>query len=658
MAIGDDFSIAVNGDIRHVSGTTHYHVLEGHRWLQDLADDQQATGNDLIDITSFTPSARSTDNIIELLDHSVDSGPVYNIDDDASEYFYGGSFKQRGGDELYSGLKVLGAVNNSLTQLMVVQDHDFYQYTPTPAVPFWGTQSGGGYNGDTTGGVLMRVLIKSREYGADIDQKQVRLQARHWGDSYDFFNVTLAEGEAVAALGTTPDAQNTTTQGTVAAYADVVNSGGTANAPTGGYQLIDLNNGNGDQPYYSQWTYGVQSDGLKALWEYGKDLTGNGTAKSVDGIGGELFLGITHDMNYDTESGGPFTERETLVWGTYFDYTALAGGTFVAGDYVTIGLNGASGRVMWDDGVNSMIVALDDPTITLVDADTITEADGVGAVTASLTGASVLNNSESGGSGVLLALNDAGVTGDVWIQLITGKAPIALLPIQGLSSSATAVINGTPVARTIPKIYLGSYTGTLIGAFGIGVDPNDLTSADSLKDLLNADQTPPNNQTYTVYGVVPGEDRVLVGPRTGVVLNKAQYTLNVTLNGVGETAVVLTGAILAKTNQTGVIRIQLDSGIYRYIEYLSWTGSTFTIASTDFSGDSATDTNTPDVFTGYIDKLAGATSESITMTYNADIDLFVRVRDGGGTPIKTYESDSATFTATGGSATASRIADA
>lgn len=37
MAIGDDFSVAVNGDIRHISGTSTYMVLELHRWLQDLA---------------------------------------------------------------------------------------------------------------------------------------------------------------------------------------------------------------------------------------------------------------------------------------------------------------------------------------------------------------------------------------------------------------------------------------------------------------------------------------------------------------------------------------------------------------------------------------------------------------------------------------------
>ena len=232
------------------------------------------------------------------------------------------------------------------------------------------------------------------------------------------------------------------------------------------------------------------------------------------------------------------------------------------------------------------------------------------------------------------------------------------MTITGGTSAQTALVNVTVTSRTISKVFVGSYTGTLIGAYGLGVDPNDLTSSDNLKDLLDVTQTPPNNQSFTVFGLVSGEDRVLVGPRTGTILNKAQYTLSTTLIGVAEISVVLTGPILAQTNQTGIIRIQLDSGIYRYIPYLSWTGSTFTIAATDFSGDPATNTNTPDVFTGYIDKLAGATSEAITMVYNADIDLFVRVRDGGATPIKTYEADSALFTSTGGSSTASRITDA
>lgn len=244
MAIADDFSVAVNGDIRYTGTTDNYTVLELHRFLQDLADDAQASGDDLVDITSSTPSDRSTDNIITLLG-------TYNIDDDAAEHLYAGSITQASGDTVYSGLQVLGAVNTAATQIMVIQDNDRYQFTTTDTAPYWGTQASGGYNGNATAGILMRVMLKTRVDGADIDGQRVRVQIRHWGDTYDFFNVSLGQGESVAAVSSTPDAQNTTAQGTVTVYADVLNSGGTANAPTGGYQTIDLNNGNGAQPYYS-----------------------------------------------------------------------------------------------------------------------------------------------------------------------------------------------------------------------------------------------------------------------------------------------------------------------------------------------------------------------------------------------------------------------
>ena len=82
-----------------------------------------------------------------------------------------------------------------------------------------------------------------------------------------------------------------------------------------------------------------------------------------------------------------------------------------------------------------------------------------------------------------------------------------------------------------------------------------------------------------------------------------------------------------------------------------------TVPLTYVISDNAVSGNTPDVFIGYIDKLATGTSEAVALVYNADRDLFVRVRDGGASPIKTYEA-SASFTSTGGSATASRITDA
>ena len=659
MAIADDFSVAVNGDIRHVSGTTNYTVLELHRFLQDLADDAQASGNDLVDITSSTPSERSTDNIITLING-------YNIDDTAAQYLYNGSITQDGGDTVYSGLQVLGAVNSTAsgdsTQIMVIQDNDFYPFTPSPvSTPFWGDQSAGGYNGDAAAGILMQCMLKTRQNGADIDGQRVRVQARHWGDTYDFFNVTLGQGVSVAALGTTPDAQNTTSQAAVTAYSDVLNSGGTANAPTGGYQLIDLNNGNGAQPYYSQWTYGGQADGLKALWEYTKDLSGNGTSKTIDSLNGELFLGITHDMNYD--NGGSFTERETIVWGTDVTYNGLAGGTFSAGDYVTIGANGAAGRVMYDNGTTNMIVALEDNSITILVDDTITIADGVGAVTAAVASPGPTNS--VGGSGIVLAANGT-TTGDLWIQLLTGAAPVNDSPIRGLTSSQTADINGSPVTRTVPKIFTGSYTGSYIGAFGVGIDSNDLSATDSIQDLLGVTQNPPNNVQFTVSGLVTNEDRVLVGPRLAGALDKAQHSLATALTGAAETQIVLNSpgpvTVPANGDTTSTrLRVANNSGIYVRQPYSSYDSGTltFTLPSpgTNYSGTNASANN--NVFIAYIDDIPTSpnTSLSFTAIYSQDEDLLVRVRDGGSTPIKTFEAP-ATFGSSNTTVAAIRTSDA
>lgn len=568
MAIQDDFTVAVNGDIRHSSGSTHYTVLELHRWLQDEADNAQAvdTSSDYVDITTSTPSERATDNIITLING-------FNIDDDAAEYFYDGSITNDDGT-VYSGLTVLGAVSNSDTQIVVIQDNALYSYTTTPATPFWGDQSTGGYNGDAASGLLMQCLIKTSLAGVAIDGQRIRVQARHWGDTYDFFNVQMGTGSSVAALGTTPDAQNDTLQATVTAYTHVTN--------TEGYQTIDLSNGAGAQPYYSQWTYGVDTsgDGIKGIYEFIKDLSGNTTAKTIHGINGELFLGVTHEYDYDTETGASFIEDDIITWGT-----------------------GATA-----------------------------------------------------GTGLLLALNDGGTTGTVWMQLLTGVAPTDGLTISNEAADGTHDLNGAPTLRTIPKIFLGSYTGTLIGAFGIGLLAGDLSSSDRVTDLLNANQTPPNNQTFTVSGLVASEDYVLVGPEVGDDFAFDQLASNAVETGAAVTSLLMSAAIPTDTPASGTLRIHLVSGIRLKVAYSSYTGSTFTITSTDFSGDNSNADKA--VMISYIDIATASTSESFTAVYLSNRDLRVRRRDGGSaSPTKTYESN-ATFTSSGGSAVAARITDA
>ncbi len=83
MAIGDDFEIQNDKDIRYTGTTANYTVLALHRWLQDLADAAGAAGDDFMAITRDTPSDKSFDTIINLVNG-------YNIDDTAAQHLYGG----------------------------------------------------------------------------------------------------------------------------------------------------------------------------------------------------------------------------------------------------------------------------------------------------------------------------------------------------------------------------------------------------------------------------------------------------------------------------------------------------------------------------------------------------------------------------------------
>jgi len=557
MAIADDFTVAVNGDIRHASGTTRYTVLALHRWLQDLADQAQGSGNDLLDITSATPSARATDNIITL-------NAPYNIDDAAAEYLYDGSITQSGGDVVYSGLVVVGSVYGATT-LQVVQDNVLYDTDS----PFWGT----GINTDPAANILCRMLIKTRTAGADVDGKRVRVYAREWGATFAEFEVTMGLGNSVAAIFTSQDLNNMTASVTVAGWTTITN--------TEGYQTIDLLNGDGAQPYYSQWNKASYS--INQLYERAKYIARRGTTETIHGLDGELFRGITHQWAYDGEGGGgtAFAEDEHITWGS--------------------GL--------------------------------------------------------TAGEAVLLALNDAGTTGTMWVQLIKGVPPTDPMTITGVTSGRTCEINGAVTARSVSPVFLGQSTGSaIIGAFGIGIEAADLSKDDKIFDLTNTLRTPPNNVIFYVYGLEIG-DRVLVTWADGSNVDFNQMTLATTLSTTGRTQVdVGAGNIPGDTPQTGFLRIELDSGIYRQVAYTAHDGSRyFTIPSTDFT-DPNDATSGNDVFVAYLDKVAAADTEQFTVKYTAPRTMFIRARWGGTAPIKTFESTAA-LTTGGGSATVNRISD-
>jgi len=698
MAIEDDISVSANGDIRHVSGTSTYTVIEFHRYLQGLADDAVASGDDLLDITGDTPSERSTDNIITL-------NAPYNIDDDLAEYLYDGSITQDGGDTVYSGLVVVGAVESG-TELQIIQDNNIL-------TSYWGTD----LNADAASNILLRVMIKTRVDGANIDGKRLRVQARELGDKYAEFSLTAGLGNSTAAIFTSADLNNQTSAGTISGWT-ITN--------TEGFQLIDINGDGSTEEYYSQWDPGTQS--INDLYEYTKWIQRRGSSETIHGLNGQLFRGITHQIPFDNETGGPFVEDEIVAWGTSFDYDTEAGGPFTEGEYLSFG-SGAVGKLVYldDNGTTgTMVVAIESGSGTVVNNDPIT---GLTSGATALINGTPNDTSAAGGRGVLLALDDDGATGNLYIQLTGGTPPVNNLPIYGRTSDASCLVNGSPTTRTISAEFIGASTGSaIIGAYGIGVDTAALSASDQLFDLGNTLRVPPNNVTFTVGGLVSGEDRVLVGPESGGTFDFDQLTGATGQNASGAGTYVCNETIPSDTPTSGTIRV-FNGDTYDRVPYSSYATSTFTLTGTlpsdgashvfDYDGESGgpftegetltfggggtakllkltdegttgqmvvrmlsgadpinndsitggsslatasvdTTTNAVDEvggFISYIDKLAGSTEESYTCVYNANRSLFIRVRDGGGTPIKTFET-TGTLTSAGGSTTAIRTSDA
>ena len=252
----------------------------------------------------------------------------------------------------------------------------------------------------------------------------------------------------------------------------------------------------------------------------------------------------------------------------------------------------------------------------------------------------------TGGVGQLLAVSST----RMYIQLLTGVAPTDNQVITGATSSATCSVNTTVEDHTLSHPFVGASTGSaLIGSYGLGLEATDLSSSDKVFDLNNTQVTPPNYVTFTVGGLVSGEDRVLVGPESAGTLLTSQLSANGSITS-GATSVTVQSAIPSDTPTSGTIRIW-NSSTYVRVTYTSWNGSTFSgCAGVPNAPVSA------GIFISYIDELATGSTATFTSVYSVDRSLFIRVRDGGGTPIKTFQT-TGTLGSGGGSTTAIRTSD-
>jgi hypothetical protein len=637
--IASDWTVSTNGDIRYIgaahgiTGASYATVIELHRWLQDLADDASASGDDLLDITGLTPSGRDTDNIINLLG-------TYNINQATSEHLYDGTIKQALGADIWDGIVNYGneGIDIQLIQNGALVANDFWN-----SLPFGATLTG--LNRDLVQGISHRFLVKTRTAGVDIDARRILGITREYGKTYAEFNINAtASGNNVLALVNALDGNNTTASGTVGAWDSITNaktdstttvngtnaissttlnvvSGaaftkgnfitigsltheyqitniatnaltvtpGLEEATTGGeivyklglgYNGIDINNDTVNEFYYTNWNR--DSYTINQFFERMKYLTRVGSTGRMYGLNAEIFRGITHEITVDTPTG-----------------------TFAAVE-----------RVTW-----------------------------------------------TGGTGQMLAITSPTTPTKMWIQLLTGTAPVDNVVITGTVSTATATVNVTVTERTalIKQPFAGTSTGTaLSGGYGIGIEKLDLTAADKVFDLTNAQYSPPDYRVTTVAGLISTEDRVLVGPDNAGALQDGQFLLNAGITSGATSITVKVGTETPGTStqsamdtpSAGTLRVKDNTGVYQRVTY---TGFTVAASTMTFTGCSGAPTAALDnqVFISYLDKLADGTSVTFTTIYHSPRTLFARVRDGGGSPIKTFENT----VALGGSISAIRTPD-
>ena len=625
-----------------VQGETHersYTPLNLHRFLSDLNDDPQFVGDDNLSMIDATASAKDTDQIIRLIGGA-------NVDDTVIEHYYGGSILQTAGfgeEVKYSGLDLQVTTPNVDTVPILFQlDENSGAYT------ILSDYYENAWNPDSIAGRI-RIMVKTREFGVDIDGARIRGALREYGDNYFEGGTTLGDATTSLALFSSPDGNNQTAEGTVAGapFNSIV--------LTEGFQSLNYNNGNGPTPFGLSLDYGTATS--PQAYERTKYIQRRGTSELLFGRGAASFTGINRNFNFNTQSG-TFTEGEIIVWGTQINYTGQTS-NFSVGEAINFAPSGARARIYGiDDNGATGTLYIGDLVGTPADGDAITSLAGPGDGTVGAGGVTI---NTSFGYGYLYAFDDTG--DNLYYQAVVGLDPVAGQRVEGATSGATCNVVGSVATRTINNQFIGIYTGTNFQTnFGIGIDPSDAILGDLNANLLGVQQGVPNNQQGQITGVVIG-DRVTVYPWDGstvdlngdAVPDFDQMALDVALTGGAVTSVDV-NAIPDNTPASGQLRITLNSGVRRLVPYTSFTGSVFTIPSTDFSGDNASISN--GVMIAYIDETAIATSVSYTAIKGAsNTQVTATVRRGSNQPIVPFKANPI-FGATGFSVGAIRNSDA
>lgn len=646
--------IAYTGDDHGGASPTYATVIEFHRWLQSLADDQiaVAANSDELDITNTDPSRRSTDNIITLINGYVLDETANN----ATEHLYDGSIIMDGGNIIYDGIVNFG---NPGVVIQVLQDGAVI------TDDWWNYATGFGANADDNAGISHRFMIKTRDDGVDIDGRRLIGTTRVMDTGAGTDHLTFGEfkingtsrGNNVLALANSDDLNNSTSETTISGWTDITN--------TEGLNLIDVDADTTDEEYYAKWdTSGshAQNDYYERL----KWLTRDGSASTIHGINGEAFRGITHSFSFSGTGFDPVT-NDRVVWGTYVDLGTITG-SFEVGEVIWDGLTTIAdstyvGRILAVDATDESLILYLESGVTIGNGVPIEGVSSSATATTSADPTEVVG----GGDILVLASDDDGATGNLYVQVMKGTAPGNSATLyESTDLTATLLTTSVSSSKAVSTPFVGVSTGSnIIGAYGIGFETDQINDSDVLTALDGFTYSRPNLVTNTVGGLSQDgdDDRVLVAPWDtdsadvghGVgydingdpVIDKGQMLLSVALDADDETQVtVKTGsetAIPADTPASGTIRVVDDAGYERWIPYSSWSGLVFTIntghgdigSNNDFLANEAAVDN--EVYVTYLDTNADTVTKNFQVTYTAPRSLVAIVRNGDNTaPIKQF----------------------
>lgn len=294
-----DLDVRYIGDDHGGTAPTYATTIELHRGLAALADDEVDSGDDELSIIDQTPSDRGgADTNITLLNGC-------NLDDASAQFIYDGSITQDSGDTIYDGIQVFGNASIiSVIQNGARLDDDFWNYPKMITA-----------TEDAASGTTHRFTIKVRSGGTDIDGRRLLGTQRELGTVYTEFFIGggTNRGNNVLALKADSNLNNQTAEGTIAGWDDIVND-------SEGFNGILVAGVSYD--FYSDWELGAQSKNNfyeRAQWIQMRvgTIGGGGDTRDADqviyGLQGDIFRGITHEIDVDTPTG-TLVEPELVTW--------------------------------------------------------------------------------------------------------------------------------------------------------------------------------------------------------------------------------------------------------------------------------------------------------------------------------------------------------